>query len=71
MLFRKTGKAFHETDVAAGDSGPLSPATVPRFSLLPLHRAMREHVAEVWGEGLAPQQTIVRASANLHREGAA
>ena len=37
MLFRKTDKAFQETDVAAEDRGPLSPATVPRFSLLPQH----------------------------------
>ena len=35
MLFRKTDKAFQETDVAAGDRGSLSPATAPRFSLLP------------------------------------
>ena len=52
MLFRKTSKAFQETDVAAGDSGPISPTTVPHFSLLPLHGAMREHLAEVWGEAL-------------------
>ena len=47
MLFRKTGKDFQETDVAAGDSDPLSPATVPRFTLLPLQGALREHSAEV------------------------